>query len=69
MNHLVAFCAGKFAWPKEKSEDLLKPVLKAYEAQEIQLRLESFFGFSERFAKFRSGRIEKALKKRKTNSL
>ena len=63
--HLLAFCAAKFCWPREKTEELLKPVLAAYEAQEMQLRLESFFGFSEKFAKFRSARIEKAVSKLK----
>ncbi|UPQ98789.1 XPG/Rad2 endonuclease [Chloropicon primus] len=70
MQHLLAFCAGKFSWPTEKTRELLEPVLKAYEAQEMQLRLDSFFSFSERFAKFRSKRIEKAvskLKKRKAD--
>ena len=49
----------------ERRQKSFKPVLAAYEAQEMQLRLESFFGFSEKFAKFRSARIEKAVSKLK----
>ena len=62
---LLAFCAGKFGWPHDKTKEVLKPVLERYEASQMQLRLESFFAFSEKFAKFRSARIEKAVKKRK----
>jgi DNA excision repair protein ERCC-5 len=36
-------------------------VLKAFDAHESQTRLESFFGFSQRFAKIRSKRIAKAV--------
>lgn len=36
-------------------------MLKAFDAHESQTRLESFFGFSQRFAKIRSKRIAKAV--------
>ena len=62
---LLAFCAGKFSWSHEKTNELLEPVLQAYEATEMQTRLEAFYGFKERFAKFKSERIKKAVMKLK----
>eukprot|EP00252_Welwitschia_mirabilis_P021245 TRINITY_DN5382_c0_g1_i1.p1 TRINITY_DN5382_c0_g1~~TRINITY_DN5382_c0_g1_i1.p1 ORF type:complete len:1520 (-),score=430.47 TRINITY_DN5382_c0_g1_i1:9-4568(-) len=58
---LRKFCWEKFGWVKEKADDLLLPVLKEYDRHETQLRLESFYTFSERFAKIRSRRIQKAV--------
>mmetsp|Transcript_9936 Transcript_9936/g.23082 ORF Transcript_9936/g.23082 Transcript_9936/m.23082 type:complete len:241 (-) Transcript_9936:52-774(-) len=62
---LLAFCAGKFGWPHDKTKEVLVPVLKVYEARELQTTLESFYGFSERFAKFKSKRIKNAVSKLK----
>ena len=58
---LQAFCRGKFGWDGEKTKEALMPVLEAYEAREMQLRMENFFGFSERFANIRSKRVAKAI--------
>ena len=42
----------------EKTNELLEPVLQAYEAIEMQTRVEAFYGFKERFATFKSERIK-----------
>ncbi|GAQ89269.1 putative Xeroderma pigmentosum group G protein [Klebsormidium nitens] len=58
---LHQFCFERFSWRKDKSDEILQPVVKAFDAHESQTRLESFFGFSQRFAKIRSKRIAKAV--------
>lgn len=58
---LRKLCWEKFGWAKEKSDELLLPVLKEYDRHETQLRLEAFYSFNERFAKIRSRRIQKAV--------
>ncbi|CAO2816559.1 unnamed protein product [Amaranthus hypochondriacus] len=59
---LRRLCWEKFAWPSQKADELLLPVLKEYNKHETQLRLEAFYSFNERFAKIRSKRIQKAVK-------
>ncbi|KAL3698871.1 hypothetical protein R1sor_012947 [Riccia sorocarpa] len=58
---LRRFCYEKFGWNKEKADELLLPVLKEYDRRETQTRLDSFYHFSQRFAKIRSRRIQKAV--------
>eukprot|EP00898_Chlorokybus_atmophyticus_P006635 jgi/Chlat1/6973/Chrsp52S06650 len=58
---LRQLCRNKFGWQDAKADEVLIPVLKAYDARETQLRMEHFFGFTQRFAKVRSKRIQKAL--------
>ncbi|KAI9084232.1 hypothetical protein K1719_033739 [Acacia pycnantha] len=63
-DHLVLrkLCWEKFGWTSQKADELLLPVLKEYNKNETQLRLEAFYTFNERFAKIRSKRIKKAVK-------
>ncbi|XP_027349553.1 DNA repair protein UVH3 [Abrus precatorius] len=63
-DHLILrkLCWEKFGWTGQKADELLLPVLKEYNKHETQLRLEAFYSFNERFAKFRSKRIKKAVK-------
>ncbi|KAJ8750315.1 hypothetical protein K2173_014230 [Erythroxylum novogranatense] len=62
LHFLRRLCWEKFGWSIQKTDELLVPVLKEYEKREIQLRLEAFYTFNERFAKIRSKRITKAVK-------
>uniref|UniRef100_A0A7I4ABB3 DNA repair protein UVH3 n=1 Tax=Physcomitrium patens TaxID=3218 RepID=A0A7I4ABB3_PHYPA len=59
---LRKFCLERFSWPKEKADELLLSVLKEYDRQETQLRMDAFYAFNQRFAKVRSARIQKALR-------
>uniref|UniRef100_A0A0D9VQY2 DNA repair protein UVH3 n=1 Tax=Leersia perrieri TaxID=77586 RepID=A0A0D9VQY2_9ORYZ len=59
---LRKLCWERFGWSKEKTDELLVPVLKEYNKHETQLRMEAFYSFNERFAKIRSKRIKKAIK-------
>ncbi|KAF3444686.1 hypothetical protein FNV43_RR14379 [Rhamnella rubrinervis] len=59
---LRKLCWEKFGWGSQKADELLLPVLKEYNKNETQLRLEAFYTFNERFAKIRSKRINKAVK-------
>lgn len=59
---LRKLCWEKFGWGSSKADELLLPVLKEYNKNETQLRLEAFYTFNERFAKIRSKRIKKAVK-------
>ncbi|GBG67011.1 hypothetical protein CBR_g74695 [Chara braunii] len=61
VDKLRAFCWEKFGWNKEKADEVLLPVMKAVDSRQTQLRIDSFFSFNERFAKFRSKRIHKAV--------
>eukprot|EP00884_Botryococcus_braunii_P002641 jgi/Botrbrau1/12378/Bobra.0084s0003.2 len=59
---LRTFCWEKFGWPRDKSEQLLLPVLKAYDDRHTQTTMTQFLSFSQRFAKFKSARLQKAVK-------
>ncbi|KAG6544932.1 hypothetical protein Mapa_013624 [Marchantia paleacea] len=58
---LRRFCCEKFSWGKDKADELLLPVLKEYDRRETQTRMDSYYHFSQRFAKIRSRRIQKAV--------
>ncbi|KAL2645532.1 hypothetical protein R1flu_013119 [Riccia fluitans] len=58
---LRRFCYEKFGWSKDKADELLLPVLKEFDRHETQTRLDSFYHFSQRFAKIRSRRIQRAV--------
>lgn len=59
---LRGFCQHRFGWEFARTDQLLTPVLEAYDRRESQLRIENFLSFRERFAKIRSKRLAKALK-------
>ncbi|BFI28307.1 DNA excision repair protein ERCC-5 [Marchantia polymorpha subsp. ruderalis] len=58
---LRRFCYEKFSWGKDKADELLLPVLKEHDRRETQTRMDSYYHFSQRFAKIRSRRIQKAV--------
>ncbi|KAK9806600.1 hypothetical protein WJX73_007536 [Symbiochloris irregularis] len=58
---LRTFCRDKFGWTPDKVDQLLLPVLKAYEERQTQLTMDAFLTFSQRFAKVKSSRLQKAL--------
>eukprot|EP00955_Chlamydomonas_euryale_P096420 365011-Chlamydomonas_euryale.AAC.6 len=51
----------KFGWAQVKSDEVLKPVLAAYEARQAQLTMDQFLSFNQRFAKIRSKRLQSAV--------
>ncbi|GAB4814523.1 hypothetical protein N2152v2_001569 [Parachlorella kessleri] len=50
-----------FDWATDKADELLLPVLSAYDARQAQLTIDSFLSHRERFAKIKSKRLQKAL--------
>lgn len=58
---LRRFCAQKFGWEAAKTDELLLPVLRAYDERQTQQTLDNFVSYRERFAKFRSKRLAKAV--------
>lgn len=63
LQRLRQFCSDTFAWAPARTDELLLPVLEAYEAREAQLRLDGFLAFRQRFARFRSKRLAAAVRK------
>ncbi|KAK9904154.1 hypothetical protein WJX75_005482 [Coccomyxa subellipsoidea] len=59
---LRTFCKEKFNWNSDKVDEILEPVLKAYDARQAQLTMDSFLSFNERFAKIKSKRLAKAVR-------
>ena len=55
------FFRDKFGWAPAKVDELLSPVLKAYEQRSAQLTMDQFLSFNQRFAKIRSKRLQKAV--------
>lgn len=43
---------------QEQTDEVLGPVLAAYDERQAQARMDSFLPFSQRFAKFRSKRLK-----------
>ncbi|KAL0021716.1 hypothetical protein WJX79_006455 [Trebouxia sp. C0005] len=58
---LRRFCLDKFGWQQDRADELLVPVLKAYDDNQTQMTLDSFLSFSQRFAKIKSRRLQKAV--------
>ncbi len=56
---LRAFCAGKFGWQRDKADELLLPVVKAFDERQSQLTMDQFLTFRQRFAKIKSKRLQK----------
>eukprot|EP00873_Tetraselmis_striata_P028365 jgi/Tetstr1/448629/TSEL_035874.t1 len=59
---LHQFCSNKFGWLPDKANELLSPVVKAFDERETQLRVDQFFAYSQRFAKIKSTRLQKAVR-------
>ena len=57
---LRIFCRTRFGWDAAALDAQLGPVLKKLDARVMQTRIDEFF-FSQRFAKFASKRIAKAI--------
>ena len=51
----VCFAARseRFGWARDKVDQLLLPVLRAYDERQTQLTMDQFLSFNERFAKIR----------------
>ncbi|KAL3160296.1 hypothetical protein ABBQ38_009688 [Trebouxia sp. C0009 RCD-2024] len=58
---LRRFCQDKFGWQQDRADELLLPVLKAYDDNQTQMTLDGFLSFSQRFAKIKSRRLQKAV--------
>lgn len=55
------FCRERFGWETSKVDELLLPVLRSYDQRQTQLRIDSFLQYSQRFAKIKSKRLQKAV--------
>ncbi|GMH40145.1 hypothetical protein BSKO_08049 [Bryopsis sp. KO-2023] len=58
---LRSFCSERFGWDYGNVDELLVPVMKAYDQRQTQLRIDSFISFRQRFAKIKSKRLQKAV--------
>lgn len=58
---LREFCADKFGWEKRKSDDLLLPVMQAYEVTFSQAQIPNYFSYDHKFARIRSQRLAAAV--------
>ncbi|XP_078514096.1 DNA excision repair protein ERCC-5 [Lissotriton helveticus] len=48
LEQIREFCANAFGWYRSKTDDILLPVLKQLNAQQTQLRIDSFFRMEQR---------------------
>lgn len=48
----------RFGWAVPKVDELLVPVLRAYDTRQTQLRIDQFLSFNQRFAKIKSKRLQ-----------
>lgn len=55
------FCAQKFGWEQVRIDELLIPVLKAYDERQTQQTLDNFIALRSKFAKIRSKRLREAV--------
>ncbi|KAJ6667375.1 hypothetical protein lerEdw1_016496 [Lerista edwardsae] len=56
------FCQNRFGWTKSKTDEVLLPVLKQLNAQQSQLRIDSFFRLAQREKQaIRSQRVRRAV--------
>lgn len=60
--YVPVFCRERFGWDTSKVDELMIPVLKAYDRRQNQLRIDSFVAFRERFAKIKSTRLRTAVR-------
>jgi len=58
---LSHFSQRHFGWPASKVEEVLDPVMRAYEKRQRQTQIEAFFSVTGPVAKIRSKRIRDAL--------
>ncbi|XP_056628733.1 DNA excision repair protein ERCC-5 homolog isoform X2 [Triplophysa dalaica] len=59
---LKEFCASRFGWNSKKTEEILQPVLKQFNAQQTQLRIDSFFRLEQQERQcIRSQRLRRAV--------
>lgn len=59
----------KFGWDVEKTSELLDPVLKAFDERLAQRRIDEYLSLSQRFAKFRSKRLQLAVERITGNAI
>ncbi|XP_057187691.1 DNA excision repair protein ERCC-5 homolog isoform X1 [Triplophysa rosa] len=59
---LQEFCASRFGWNSKKTDEILQPVLKQFNAQQTQLRIDSFFRLEQQERQcIRSQRLRRAV--------
>ena len=58
---LRRFCSDRFGWEQSRTDELLLPVLKAYDERQTQQTLDNFVAYRQRFAKIRSKRLRQAV--------
>ena len=51
LDGLRLFAAAKFGWAEAKTDELLLPVMKAFEVTSSQTRIDTYFSFEQRFAR------------------
>ena len=61
LHQLRQFCVDKFGWSDAKADETLLPVMQAYEKTVTQTRIDAFFPFETRFARFSSDRLAAAV--------
>ena len=61
LHGLREFCSTHFNWPQAKADEHLLPVMQAFEVTTSQSRIDSYFSFEHRFAKFASKRLAAAI--------
>lgn len=62
LDSLRRLCWARFAWPQDKADELLLPMIKAFDDRQAQTTLDSFLSYRQRFAKIKSKRMQKAVK-------
>ncbi|XP_061081704.1 DNA excision repair protein ERCC-5 homolog [Conger conger] len=62
LEHIKDFCMNRFGWSSRKTEEVLQPVLKQLNAQQTQLRIDSFFRLEQQERQaIRSQRLRRAV--------
>uniref|UniRef100_A0A1D1ZZQ1 DNA repair protein UVH3 n=1 Tax=Auxenochlorella protothecoides TaxID=3075 RepID=A0A1D1ZZQ1_AUXPR len=59
---LRSLCTARLEWTPVQADELLLPVLKAWDEREHQQTLEPFLAFRKRFAKIQSKRLQHAVR-------
>ncbi|XP_064166038.1 DNA excision repair protein ERCC-5 homolog [Anguilla rostrata] len=62
LEDIKEFCQSRFGWSSRKTEEVLQPVLKQLNAQQTQLRIDSFFRLEQQDRQaIRSQRLRRAV--------
>ena len=58
---LLGFCADKFGWKEEYTNQVMAPVIAKVESTVVQARIDQYASFFHRAARIRSKRIAKVM--------